>query len=230
MSVYSGFGTRLQETQYSSLVCALISLLNHRIVAALKGDYFDGDHWLSSFTGVYKAMRRMETQKYQQPKYSQYCQDLILAYRPFMNKQESSEDSAVSTAISGHMKELEGCMQLNELEKTESRLVEDCRIPSPKFPAFRTDEGLLKQSFLRTSRPKDTISPSPVPRGRQLSIKTPISKDGPDPPQPRSTVHSRLEELSDSSSARKHRKPRRLKLAEVYQDRGYTRLLAELRS
>lgn len=230
MSVYGGFGTRLQETQYSSMVCTLISLLNHRIVAALKGDYFDGDHWLSAFTGVYKAMRRMETQKYQQPKYSHYCQDLILAYRPFMNKQESSEDSAVSTAISGHTKEWEGYMQQDALDKVEGMLVEESKIPSPKLPAFRTDEEVLKQSFLPISRPKDTISPSTAPRGRHLSIKTPNSKDGPDPPQPRSTVHSRLEELSDSSSARKRRKPRRLKLAEVYQDRGYTRLLAELRS
>ena len=230
MSVYGGFATRLQETQYSALVCSLLSLLNHRIVAALKGDYFDGDHWLSAFTGVYKAMRRMEIQKYQPPKYSHYCQDLILAYRPFLNKQDSTEDSAVSTAISGHPKEWEAYMQQDVLEKVEGMILEESKLPAPKFPSVRHEEGLLKQSLRTIPRPKEPFSPSPVPRGRQLSIKTPTNKEDPDLLQPRTTAHSRLEELSDSSSARKRRKPRRLKLAEIYQDRGYTRLLAELRS
>ena len=226
MSVYGGFGTRLQETQYSGLVCSLISLLSHRISAALKGDYFDGAHWLSSFSGVYKSLRRMETQKYQQPKYSQYCQDLILAYRPFLTKQESTEDSAVSTAISGHPKEWEAFVQQDVMDKVAEMLVEESKIPAPKLPAFRPDNGVLKQSL----RPKGPISPSPTPRGRQLSIKTPTGKDQPDPLQPRSVAHSRLEELSESSASRKRRKPRRLKLAEIYQDRGYTRLLTELHS
>lgn len=230
MSVYGGFATRLQETQYSGLVCSLISLLSHRIAAALKGDYFDGDHWLSSFSGIYKSLRRMETQKYQQPKYSQYCQDLILAYRPFLAKQESTEDSAVSTAISGHPKEWEAFVQQDVMDKVEGMLVEESKTPSPKLPAFRPNDGVLKQSLRPISRPKDAISPSLVPRGRQLSIRTPTGKDQLDPIQPRSVANSRLEELSEGSSSRKRRKPRRLKLAEIYQDRGYTRLLTELRS
>lgn len=36
MSVYSGFATRLQETQYNGFVCKLLSLLERRIVAALR--------------------------------------------------------------------------------------------------------------------------------------------------------------------------------------------------
>ena len=89
MSVYGGFATRLQETQYSGLVCKLISLLERRIVAALRGgerhtDPFDSDQWIMSFSGVYKTMRKMESQKYQQPKYSAYCQDLAQAYGAYV--------------------------------------------------------------------------------------------------------------------------------------------------
>lgn len=76
MSVYSGFATRMQESQYNGLLCKLISLFEKRVVSSLHSDFFDSDQWNLSFRSVFKAMRKMESQKYLPPKFSHYCKDL----------------------------------------------------------------------------------------------------------------------------------------------------------
>ena len=76
MSVYGGFATRLQESQYSGLICKVVSLLERRIVSGIRGESLDVEQWGLAFMSVYKGMRRMEEQKYQQPKYSQFCGEL----------------------------------------------------------------------------------------------------------------------------------------------------------
>lgn len=106
MSVYSGFATRLLETQYNGLVCKLISLLEKRVVTALRGglqhaDLFDAEQWTLSFTSVYRGLRRMEAQKYQQPRFSACCRDLAdffsISHRDELHREESSRSSRLST-------------------------------------------------------------------------------------------------------------------------------------
>lgn len=68
----------------------------------VSGEGKEGELWMGAFMGVYRAMRRMEGQKYQPPKYSQYCQDLAVTCRACLGRSGLEEDSAASTALTGN--------------------------------------------------------------------------------------------------------------------------------
>jgi len=106
MSVYSGFATRMLESQYNGLVCKLISLFEQRVSAALRSDFFDNDQWSLSFCAVFKAMRKLEGQKYLPPKFSHYCKDLaqhLGAYVSPSQSQLSRDISMNSSRMSSHL-------------------------------------------------------------------------------------------------------------------------------
>lgn len=106
MSVYSGFATRMLESQYNGLVCKLISLFEQRVIAALRPDYFDSDQWGLSFSAVFKAMRKLESQKYLPPKFSHYCKDLaghLGVYVSATQSQLSRDISLNSSRMATHL-------------------------------------------------------------------------------------------------------------------------------
>jgi len=112
MSVYGGFATRLQESQYSGLICKVISLLERRVVAGIRGDSLDEEQWGLAFVSVYKGLRRMEEQKYQQPKYSLCCGQLAkLCGGQNSGSLSTRLDSSPSTHLSGTNKDWEAYMQ-----------------------------------------------------------------------------------------------------------------------
>lgn len=115
MSVYGGFATRLQESQYSGLICKAISLLERRIVTGIRGESLDIEQWGLAFVSVYKGLRRMEEQKYQQPKYSLFCRQLAKLCAGqnsgSMSQGLSHMDSSPSSHLSGTNKDWEAYMQ-----------------------------------------------------------------------------------------------------------------------
>lgn len=190
-----------------------------------------------SFAGVYKGMRKMETQKYQQPKFSAYCKELAQAYGAYVRTTQSRamthDESSTSSYVSSTGKEWELYMRQYSLPRVESMLIEESKIP--RISAHTPEEPLLKPVLRTTATRGSENAASPVAhqrssRSRQLSIKTP--RNQPESVDsglyPRSMGFARIDELSEGS-ARKRRKKKN-KLAEVYQDRGYTRLLSELRT
>jgi hypothetical protein len=77
MSIYSGFPTRNQETQYYRLLENLIFLLQSRVLLSLKSQSRPTDiSWSKKFTSVYSSLKSLELHKYLEPKLSESCRDL----------------------------------------------------------------------------------------------------------------------------------------------------------
>lgn len=76
MSIYSGFSTRLQESQYNVLIQRLISLLQFRVKANMNHQEINDYSWGKKFTAVYKQMVELELHKYLEPKFSKSCEDI----------------------------------------------------------------------------------------------------------------------------------------------------------
>jgi hypothetical protein len=82
MSVYSGFSTRYQESQYNRLIQKLIDLLQYRVKANIK-DFRINDHsWGKQFLSIYQQMAEMEVHKYLNPKFSESCKEIVKLYTP----------------------------------------------------------------------------------------------------------------------------------------------------
>jgi len=75
MSVYGGFGTRLQETAYNQLLEALLRLLQDCIVANVNQAKLKSS-WSRRFLEIFYEMTRLESSKYLPPKLSLAVKDL----------------------------------------------------------------------------------------------------------------------------------------------------------
>ena len=77
MSIYSGFSTRSQETQYNRLIENLLSLMQSRIIQHLKANPIKSDTlWAQKFNSIYTSMKSLESQKYLEPKLTESCKGL----------------------------------------------------------------------------------------------------------------------------------------------------------
>lgn len=77
MSIYSGFATRRQEEAYDSLVVDLITVLQRRIIKFYLGQETDEQKFNSVLEHLQEYLRKMELNKYQQPKLSQTLTPLL---------------------------------------------------------------------------------------------------------------------------------------------------------
>ena len=88
MSIYSGFSTRNQETQYSKLCEDLVFTLASRVLKALKSESVDDAVFSRTIVSIYSKMGKMELHKYLPPKLSQCCTKLAAycaSITPFSN-------------------------------------------------------------------------------------------------------------------------------------------------
>ncbi|CAG9333330.1 unnamed protein product [Blepharisma stoltei] len=97
MSIYGGFGTRQQETQYNNLTETLISLLQYRLIAYMKCEKIDEESFRLGILNVYDSMTRMEIRKYLEPKFSDSCKDLVKKI-----VKEMEEEKKISEVASEH--------------------------------------------------------------------------------------------------------------------------------
>ena len=77
MSVYSGFSTRQQETQYGKLTERLIQHMQAHILATMHGEKIDHDAWAKQFYNIYLQMSKLEVNKYLEPHFSYACKQLV---------------------------------------------------------------------------------------------------------------------------------------------------------
>jgi len=77
MSIYSGFGTRLQENSYNKLTLQLISLLNKRVTAHSNNEQVDEEAFKNELLKTYNCMTKLEMHKYLEPKYTQKLNPLV---------------------------------------------------------------------------------------------------------------------------------------------------------
>lgn len=76
MSIYNGFATRVQETQYGRLSELMINLLSVKALNSLNGTEIDDVAWMKEFLTVYDGLIKLETHKYLPPKLSEGCMRL----------------------------------------------------------------------------------------------------------------------------------------------------------
>ena len=74
MSIYSGFATRELEHSYNSYVCRLLDLLQTLALQLLRTS--GPDAWGLQFCKLHRRLQQLETKKYLQPKFSEYCHKL----------------------------------------------------------------------------------------------------------------------------------------------------------
>ena len=81
MSVYSGFSTRTQESQYYKLVQDLLKILQSRVLISLKSLPRPTDNvWVEKFSQIYTSMKNLEFHKYLEPKLTESCRDLASTF------------------------------------------------------------------------------------------------------------------------------------------------------
>lgn len=101
MSVYGGFGTRLQETAYGRLAEGLIYALQQHAVSVLKGESIDEEEWVKYVYSILAQMEKFEKNKYLPPKYSTSCKDLLelLRSKDYTNRWNSLLNSSVKSKL-----------------------------------------------------------------------------------------------------------------------------------
>lgn len=61
MSVYSGFGTRQQETFYNKITLRAMEMLSDRLIAFIRADPFDEESWYYHLRKIFKYMEILES-------------------------------------------------------------------------------------------------------------------------------------------------------------------------
>lgn len=101
MSVYGGFGTRLQETTYGRLTEGLIQALQQHAVSVLKGETINEEEWSRYIYSILRYMNKYEKNKYLPPKYSKSCKELleVIKAKDYSNKWGSLLNSSVKSNL-----------------------------------------------------------------------------------------------------------------------------------
>ena len=76
MSVYNGFGSRKEESQYNKTLFNLIYLLQVRVMKVFTGDGADDVKFGTMISKLYKNMVWLEKHKHLPPKFSYSVKDL----------------------------------------------------------------------------------------------------------------------------------------------------------
>lgn len=79
MSIYSGFGTRQQETTYNALVENTIKILQSKVVSNLKEESSNENLFKMQLLKNYEMLIKLEAHKYLLPRFSDSIKDLIKA-------------------------------------------------------------------------------------------------------------------------------------------------------
>ena len=81
MSIYNGFATRAQESQYGRYSEMLVGLLAKKALHSFKGREIEESGWMHDFLTVYEGLIKLEHHKYLPPKLSEGCRDLHIYIR-----------------------------------------------------------------------------------------------------------------------------------------------------
>jgi|LakMenEpi03Aug12_release.lakeMendotaPanAssembly.Ray.scaffolds.fasta_scaffold4075567_1 hypothetical protein len=76
MSIYNGFATRAQESQYGRYSEMLVGLLAKKVLYSFKGREIDEFGWMHEFLTVYEGLTKLESHKYLPPKLSEGSREL----------------------------------------------------------------------------------------------------------------------------------------------------------
>ncbi|CAG9330748.1 unnamed protein product [Blepharisma stoltei] len=173
MSVYSGFSTRLQETQYYKLTENLIYLLQAKILSLAKLISHEDEDWVKQFNITYNQMAKLELHKYLEPKFSDSCKNLAMHYSSYYledeyNKQPSVKSISRERSLVNQMSRTERFISQTPQRRTKPK------IQTKKFHrhSYQNSETLnqtpsqsryyskIMNSFLKGT-PKNAVSKNP---------------------------------------------------------------------
>lgn len=107
MSIYSGFGTRQQESFYNKITLRAMEMISDRLIAFIRSDPFDEEAWYFHLRKIYKYMEILESKKYLPPKFSSGLNKLIKHYKKHINLPETTSTlTSKSFFLSNELKEL----------------------------------------------------------------------------------------------------------------------------
>ena len=108
MSIYSGFGTRQQETFYNKITLRAMEMMSDRIISLLRSDPFDEESWYYHLRKICKYMEILEAKKYLPPKFSTGLNKLMSHYKRHLKLPEGSNSTLTSRSffLNKEMKEL----------------------------------------------------------------------------------------------------------------------------
>ena len=79
MSIYSGFGTRQEESAYNSIVEATIKLMQTKVAGSLNNDKQSIDpSFKIQLLRYYEMMTKLEKHKYLEPKFSEAIREVVV--------------------------------------------------------------------------------------------------------------------------------------------------------
>ena len=78
MSIYSGFGTRQEESVYNALVESTIKLMQGKVLSSLKGEALTDPLFKIQLLKNYELMIKLEKHKYLEPKFSEAFRDTVV--------------------------------------------------------------------------------------------------------------------------------------------------------
>lgn len=79
MSIYSGFGTRQEESAYNSIVEATIKLMQSKIAGSYKNEKQTIDpSFKIQLLKHYEMMKKLEKHKYLEPKFSEAIREVVV--------------------------------------------------------------------------------------------------------------------------------------------------------
>lgn len=125
MSIYGGFGTRQQESQYNYLVESIIRLLQNKAAGYIKGDASIEDSYKNQVINLYDAMVRLENHKYLDPKYSESFKDMVRVFKSSQRISVNESEIRTSTEVktSRGKIEIKGGTSSENLSKTERMIM-----------------------------------------------------------------------------------------------------------
>ena len=138
MSIYSGFGTRQQESTYNSLVENTIHLLQGRVVANIKNEPITDPAFKMQLLKYYDMLVKLETHKYLQPKFSEAIKDIVL----FVIKEQISSPKAFDI-VNHNFKELENLKKTAGSTRTTGFLTERSLTPTLPYVKFTSSRKNL---------------------------------------------------------------------------------------
>ena len=143
MSIYSGFGTRQQESTYNSLVESIIKLLQSKVVSNIKNEATTDPSFKIQLLKYYDILLKLEAHKYLLPKFSEAIKDTVL----FILKENLSTPKNFD--LNSDYKSIESLQKSKSL-RTTGNLTE--RSLTPTLPHVKTPIRMKNLTPVRPSK------------------------------------------------------------------------------
>lgn len=159
MSIYSGFGTRQEESVYNALVESTVKLMQGKVLSNLKGEALTDPLFKIQILKNYELMLKLEKHKYLEPKFSEAFRDTVvrivkdqvsMPISPFLTQSKPSHPSQTSHTFHTSKPETPDTMRKSgssfRIPSTTERSV------TPTLPMVKTQSRLRHYTPIREAK------------------------------------------------------------------------------